>query len=96
MPPRIATSNVGFEAHRGVGASISTFCASLSLLRRTISLLLSCCACTVHRQSLPNLLLLKLIFLQKPVRRPPFLPVFACYQGVSGRIRAPSPSPTRA
>src|SRR5271157_580455 len=49
-----------------------------------ISLLLSCSACTVHRQFLPNLLLFKLIFLQKPVLRPPILPVFRL---LSGSIR---------
>src|SRR5271157_3640076 len=49
-----------------------------------ISLLSSCSACTVHRQTLPNLLLFKLIFLQKPVLRPPILPVFRL---LSGSIR---------
>src|SRR5208282_5913551 len=39
---------------------------------------------TVHRQTLPNLLLFKLIFLQKAVLRPPILPVFRL---LSGSIR---------
>ena len=79
----------GFEGPSGVGASISMFCASLSLLRRIISLLWRnylpvTVLLRVHRQSLPNLLLLKWIFLQKPVRRPPILPVF---RRLSGSIR---------
>src|SRR5208282_315830 len=60
-----------------------------SLLRRIISLLRRnylpvIVLFRVHRQTLPNLLLFKLIFLQKPVLRPPIVPVFRL---LSGRIR---------
>src|SRR5271157_2993149 len=60
-----------------------------SLLRRIISLLRRnylpvIVLFRVHRQTLPNLLLFKLIFLQKPVLRPPILPVFRL---LSGSIR---------
>src|SRR5208283_3654811 len=60
-----------------------------SLLRRIISLLRRnylpvIVLFRVHRQTLPNLLLFKLIFLQKPVLRPPILPVFCL---LSGSIR---------
>src|SRR5208282_3622435 len=76
-------------------SSISMFCASPPPVSpcygelspcygEIISLLSSCSACTVHRQTLPNLLLFKLIFLQKPVLRPPILPVFRL---LSGSIR---------
>src|SRR5208282_4395178 len=76
-------------------SSISMFCASPPPVSpcygelspcygEIISLLLSCSASTVHRQTLPNLLLFKLIFLQKAVLRPPILPVFRL---LSGSIR---------
>src|SRR5208337_2706226 len=57
-----------------------------SLLRRIISLLRRnylpvIVLFRVHRQTLPNLLLFKLIFLQKPVLRPPILPVFRLLLG---------------
>src|SRR5208283_2255906 len=60
-----------------------------SLLRRIISLLRRnylpvIVVFRAHRQFLPNLLLFKLIFLQKPVLRPPILPVFRL---LSGSIR---------
>src|SRR5208282_884169 len=60
-----------------------------SLLRRIISLLRRnylpvIVLFRVHRQFSPNLLLFKLIFLQKPVLRPPILPVFCL---LSGSIR---------
>ena len=60
-----------------------------SLLRRNISLLRRnylpvIVLFRVHRQTFPNLLLFKLIFLQKPVLRPPILPVFCL---LSGSIR---------
>src|SRR5271157_2436770 len=50
-PPRIATSNTGFEARHGVGASISHL---RSLLWRNICLFRRCPG---SPQSLPNLLL---------------------------------------
>src|SRR5208282_3562378 len=91
----------GFEGPSGVGASISMFCASLhQFLPVTANYLpvmakSSPCYCPAPRAPPIFLkpLLLKLIFLQKPVRRPPILPV-SC--PLSGSIRASSPSPTRA
>ncbi len=63
--------------------------ACFSLLRRIISLLRRnylpvIVLFRVRRQTLPNLLLFKLIFLQNPVLRPPILPVFRV---LSGSIR---------
>src|SRR5271165_5021142 len=60
-----------------------------SLLQRIISLLRRnylpvIVLFRVHRQTLPNLLLFKFIFPQKPVLRPPILPVFRL---LSGSIR---------
>src|SRR5208337_27104 len=57
-----------------------------SLLRRIISLLRRnylpvIVLFRVHRQTFPNLLLFKLIFLRKPVLRPPILPVFRLFSG---------------
>src|SRR5271157_6326490 len=65
-----------------------------SLLRRIISLLRRnylpvIVLFRVHRQTLPNLLLFKLIFVQKPVLTRQLSLFSACYQGESGR-EAPS------
>ncbi len=71
------------------------FCATcFSLLRRIISLLRRnylpvIVLFRVHRQTLPNLLLFKLIFVQKPVLTRQLSLFSACYQGESGR-EAPS------
>src|SRR5271166_5959401 len=82
----------GFEGPSGVGAAISMFCASLHRCFPVTANYLpvmaksSPCCCPVPRA--PPIffkpLLLKLIFLQKPVRRPPILPVSRL---LSGSIR---------
>src|SRR5208282_6440839 len=82
----------GFEGPTGVGASISMFCASLHLFLPVTANYLpvmaksSPCYRPVPRAPpiFLKALLLKLIFLQKPVRRPPILPV-SCL--LSGSIR---------
>src|SRR5208282_1429762 len=82
----------GFEGPTGVGASISMFCASLHLFLPVTANYLpvmaksSPCYRPVPRAPpiFLKALLLKLIFLQKPGRRPPILPVFCL---LSGSIR---------
>src|SRR5208337_3474970 len=89
MPPRITTSNLDLRAHLASGASISMFCASLHLFFPVTANYLpvmaksSPCCCPVPRAPPIFLkpLLLKLIFLQKPVRRPPILPVSCLLPG---------------
>src|SRR5271166_3482675 len=101
MPPRIATSKVDLRGHLASEPQSPCFArpsTCFSLLRRFILPVmskLSPCYCPVPRAPpiFLKLLLSKLIFLQKPVRRPPTLPV-SCL--LSGSIRVPSPSPTRA
>src|SRR5208282_1994862 len=94
MPPRITTSNLDLRAHLASGASISMFCASLDLFLPVMAKSSPCYRPVPRAPPIfLKLLLSKLIFLQKPVRRPPILPV-SCL--LSGSIRAPSPSSTRA
>ncbi len=68
-----------------------------SLLQRIISLLRRnylpvIVLFRVHRQTLPNLLLFKFIFPQKPVLRPPILPVFRLLSGSIRENRGGGPS----
>src|SRR5208282_2112465 len=100
MPPRIATSNLDLRAHLGSEPSISMFCASLHHLFLPVTANYlpvmaksSPCYCPVPRASPIFLkpLLLKCIFLQKPVRRPPILPVFCLLPGSIRENRGAKP-----
>src|SRR5208283_176923 len=90
--PRIAASNAGFEGASGAGAQSPCFARPLHLFLPVtanylpVTAKLSPCYCPVPRAPPIFLkpLLLKLIFLQKPVRRPPILPVSRL---LSGSIR---------
>src|SRR5271166_1917909 len=94
MPPRITTSNLDLRAQLASEPRSPCFArpsTCFSLLRRIISLLWRnhlpvTVLFLVHRAPpiLLKPLLLKRIFLQKPVRRPPILPV-SCL--LSGSIR---------
>src|SRR5208282_2690822 len=81
----------GFEAHHGVGASISMFCASLHLISPCYGELSSCYGEIISlfrgcRQFLSNLLL-SIGFSRKNRSGGRLFSLFsACYQGLSGRI----------
>src|SRR5208282_1232703 len=98
MPPRIATSNVDLRARLASEPRSPCFArpsTCFSLLRRIISLMAKSSPCygPVHRAPpiFLKLLLLNEFSCKNRSGDRQFSLFPACYQGVSGRIRAPSP-----